>query len=354
MKTVFVFGAGASQEAGAPLMQEFMDKAEDLFLRHAVEDAQKQFELVFTAMSDFQAVHAKSYLDLDNLEVVFGAIEMGLLVKRLGKRSFGEIRRLRDAFVTVIYKTLEQSIHFSDIGGKVWPPRPYDKFAEILAKIFGERAGIPIDVAFITFNYDICLDYALGFKGIHYDYGFEPRSPHVFPLLKLHGSINWGRDSRGGLFVHPVRPDEVYFGDYLCFPCGTRIAQETKKPPMIVPPTWNKKDYHGQLTKVWTSAAAELAEAANIVVIGYSMPETDSFFRYLYALGSLGNTRIRNFIVINPEDEMTGSVRKRFEDLIGRGIHKKFTYIPKTFSEALGDIKDLLRGQPVKKSRIIS
>ena len=55
---------------------------------------------------------------------------------------------------------------------------------------------------------------------------------------------------------------------------------------MIVPPTWNKTEYHSNLSHVWHEAAVELGSARNIYVFGYSLPETDSFFRYLFALGT--------------------------------------------------------------------
>ena len=40
--------------------------------------------------------------------------------------------------------------------------------------------------------------------------------------------------------------------------------------PMIVPPTWNKSQYHAALSRVWSLAAQELTEAEDIYVIGYS------------------------------------------------------------------------------------
>jgi hypothetical protein len=84
----------------------------------------------------------------------------------------------------------------------------------------------------------------------------------------------------------------------------------------------------------------ELASAQNIFVIGYSLPETDSFFRYLYALGTESSVRLRNFVVINKDT--SGHVGNRFRQLIGRGIESRFKYIPLTFEDSLGEIKDIL------------
>lgn len=165
-------------------------------------------------------------------------------------------------------------------------------------------------ITFITFNYDLALDYALShdlasFGGPNYCLPALQQSSPV-PLLKLHGSINWG---------------------YL-----------------QVPPTWNKTDYHGELAHVWSRASEELASAENIFVLGYSLPESDSFFRYLYALGSESSNRIKRFWVFNPDSD--GSVQARFRAMIGRGIEKRFQFIDGesgTFASAIPQIYEELR-----------
>ena len=96
-----------------------------------------------------------------------------------------------------------------------------------------------------------------------------------------------------------------------------------EKLPLIIPPTWNKTQYHGQISNVWAAAAQALSQAQNILVIGYSLSSADSFFRYLFALGTLGSTRIRRFWVMNTE--------QRFRTLLGRAVEDRFTYFEKRF-----------------------
>jgi len=83
-------------------MTDFLDCAYDL-LRLKTQDiikSKEDFENVFNAISELQGVHSKSYLDLDNIEIVFGAIEMGLLLKRLGNRDEKSIKNLRNSLIT--------------------------------------------------------------------------------------------------------------------------------------------------------------------------------------------------------------------------------------------------------------
>lgn len=349
MKSVFILGAGASKEAGAPLMMDFLDRAEDLLRKKSdsINEAKDDFEDVFKAISELQGVHSKSYLNLDNIEILFGAIEMGLLLKRLGTRDEESIINLRNSLITLIFKTLENSMPFPVQREKILPPKPYDVFFENLNKAKKKQSSKdPHHFSFITFNYDLCIDFSLHYSRWKYDYFLESeeKDNHT-PLLKLHGSINWGLSKNKEIvpyhmkeaYFHPFQGDKDVF-----FDLGTNLHKIKHKneplsgPPVIVPPTWNKNSYHGQLTNVWSKAAYEIAEAQNIFIIGYSLPETDSFFKYLYSLGSESSTRLRNFIVINVDN--SGLTEERFRNLIGRGIENRFQYIPSTFSEGLRNI----------------
>jgi hypothetical protein len=104
--------------------------------------------------------------------------------------------------------------------------------------------------------------------------------------------------------------------------------------PVIVPPTWSKAEHHARIEQVWREAARELSEARNIYVIGYSLPATDQFFRYLYAVGSIGDGRLRRFWVFDPEKE----VHARFEALLGPGARGRFKPYEMTFEKAISEI----------------
>jgi hypothetical protein len=68
----------------------------------------------------------------------------------------------------------------------------------------------------------------------------------------------------------------------------------------------------------------ELSNAENIFVIGYSLPETDAFFRHLYALGSLGDRLIKRFWVFDLD--RSGSVESRFRAVLGKAALSRFKY----------------------------
>jgi hypothetical protein len=354
MKTVFLLGAGASRSAGGPVMSDFLDRAQNLMQLNAPElgEGCKDFQDVFQAIAELQGVHSKAHLDLDNIELVFGAIEMGLLLGKLGDLYYEEIKNLRESLVVLIYRTLELSMKFPVRELQIQPPGAYQNFMTTLRELVKTQPHQdPHQFAFLTFNYDLGLDYALHFYGFRPDYCLDGSpKPGTTPLLKLHGSINWGTtgdDRIAAWSLGNVSHERAFLGEtsHVIFDLGSKLgargfqAAELKGPPIIVPPSWNKNSYHVQLSNVWAQAARAFGSAENIFIIGYSLPVTDSFVRYLYALGSESATRVRNFVVINPDR----TSEQRFRDLIGPGIANRFSFIPAAFEDAIGQIQGIIQ-----------
>jgi len=279
---------------------------------------------------------------------------MAKMIGKMAGRDETKINSLRNSIVLLMQKTIELSIQFPVTKGRhIIPPHPYQAFCKLIAELRDDsgRSLVKNDFSFITFNYDLALDYALFHQGVPFQYhisGAGSRMPdggYGLPLLKLHGSINWGTCQKCNALV-PRGVSEARFdpwdSKYVIFDLGSTIDKKThcdmpiKGPPILVPPTWNKTDYQGALAQIWKKAAEELAEAENIMVVGYSLPETDSFFRYLFSLGSQSPTRIKRFWVFNPDPSR--EVEKRFRQLIGRGIEGRFIFYRENFDDAIPHI----------------
>jgi hypothetical protein len=126
------------------------------------------------------------------------------------------------------------------------------------------------------------------------------------------------------------------------------LGQEDYDPnPVIVPPTWNKTVYHPNLAKVWHRAATELSDAEHIYVSGYSLIGTDTYFRYLFALGAVGASRIRRFVVVDPDE--TEQFRGRFRGIVGPDVERKLEFIRGQFNQMVSIANDhLLPGQQIR------
>ena len=80
-----------------------------------------------------------------------------------------------------------------------------------------------------------------------------------------------------------------------------------------------------------TTVPRGLKNAANIVVCGYSMPATDGFFRYLYALGTVSDQLLERFWVFDPNLQ----VEPNFKNLLGPGARARFEFTQEPFEKAV-------------------
>src|SRR5579863_8604147 len=118
---VFILGAGTPQEAGAPLMKDFLPRADQLRRELKTGLYAEDFRSVFSAINELTRVHSKSQLNLDDLEEVFGAFEMARVIRRFPGLPAGgsEIDNLLSSFKNVINCTLEESINYPFENGAV-------------------------------------------------------------------------------------------------------------------------------------------------------------------------------------------------------------------------------------------
>lgn len=334
---VYILGAGASVEAGAPIMDSFLDKAEDILRENGFRDRTK-IEQLFSTIHELNSVSSKAKIDLNNIESILGAFEMSeILDFPLDSLGTDSIKDLKKSYITMLAETIEQSMKFK-IQDRTYI-EPHSSITNFV-KTFKNKTKTS---AVLTFNYDIGLDIELFNNRINYDYylNSDHKLSGKFPILKLHGSINWCE-----LEGNKITP--IYFSDFFkkrsysfahsengIFSIYDYIKAEFTSNQLsneyfIIPPTWNKTIYHKTISNVWKKAAQCLSEARNIYVIGYSLPDSDIFFRYLYALGTLSRTRIRRFWVFNPDSSV---IEDRFKNLLGPQSVDKYKYHQVKFSE---------------------
>jgi hypothetical protein len=223
-------------------------------------------------------------------------------------------------------------------------------------------------IAVISFNYDLCLEYALLQQKAIPDYGLSaaPSNGNGIRIYKVHGSLNWSRDQDSGEIKampvnelatkpywdrmglnhdaeRPIDTMELIVGPDAW---GERILPE----PVIVPPTWNKGIYQDMLRPVWRHASAALSTADNIFVIGYSLPPSDQFFRSFYSLSTISDSIIERFWLFDPSP--LPEVSDRFRRLLGPAATErgKFQHAQVKFSGAIAQIGEAfkLKFHPIK------
>ncbi len=333
--------------AGVPTMDRFLDRARDLAQDSAIGPAKQEFDFLFNAIDVLPQAHSKATLDIDNVESVFSALEMARIVGVFADFSEEQIAKLDAAMRTVIAVTVENTMVIRSSGEQALPPEPYYAFAELIRRLVTAQPRHDVTVA--TFNYDLAADYAFNFVRLPVSYGFGEDDPaDGLPLLKLHGSLNWAEcpdckdivpwrihkffQGRGWRDLNMVKSVRLTVASRLReFSHHNHVVEPL---PVIVPPTWGKASQHLRLSRVWNRAARSLQNAENIFVIGYSLPPSDAFFKYLYALGTIGKTRIRRFWVFNPDRNVDG----RYRELLGQSVVSRYRFFAETFDQAIEHI----------------
>jgi len=144
----------------------------------------------------------------------------------------------------------------------------------------------------ITFNYDLLLEHLLDDLKIRFEYGkrtgveFDDAarrgglrrsipSRHVH-ILKLHGSSNWGVCR--GCRKSKVQEDMVVAFEKSFVPKRNRTCPRCEDKWLesgIVPPIIEKSGESRHTGLAWGEARQALRRAREIIVIGYSLPESD-------------------------------------------------------------------------------
>jgi hypothetical protein len=306
---VYILGAGFSRPAGLPLMMDFLAAMRSAHRRLSGDPSRKaECDAIAEVLRFRLRAAAASHripLDVENIETLFSLA------------SVHSPSPLEEALPLAIAATLDaaprgglERVNIGPHSGEraevplprswqgqegraVTPNAPlYEFYAAILSGAF--RTNRPRST-FVSFNYDTILEDALQAIEIPTDFGFgsdsvqwaSQRCPGNAPggvaVLKLHGSVSWGR----GLGLKPT-----IYPDYKTL----RLANDR---PAIVPPTW-KKVFGSALGSVWERAIREISIATRLVFIGFSFPSTDLHVRYLLGAAFMDNISLQEVLVIDP------------------------------------------------------
>jgi hypothetical protein len=261
-KVVYLLGAGFSAPLGLPVISNFYWKAKDLYDREPKQFG--HFARSFEVMESFHRVKMFMNAELENIEEILSILEMkDLLSSDPNRETFSQ-------FIADVIKAYTPSLSSAPMAD----PRPHDfaaffgsnsvlsSYCIFVSQLFGVRAAQwdngrwsflrgepPIDYSVVSLNYDSVLEGACAYMSENYSASapmtfYKPMASVIPPtgsvmLSKVHGSVD----------------------------------------TEIVPPTWNKR-IHEHILPAWRAAFEAVSKANELRFIGYSLPETDSYFRY--------------------------------------------------------------------------
>ncbi len=308
---VFILGAGFSVEAGLPTMATFMKKMRDAHPWLQERGRQREVNAIDQVLAFRLKAAAAAYrckLDLENIEDLFSLasamrgqeLEDAMALAIGGtldycrtstevKKVQAQGRRAQEADFLVPRSFQSGDLRPDRQADGWWIEAPFYSWAShVLTGSHAPEGKVP-RTTFITFNYDSLLEDGLDHAGIEFklvgpeeNEGDVPDAGNRVQVLKLHGSVTWGA-LRGGQIER--------FASF-------SALMEADRVPLIVPPTWRKGTVPG-LTRIWDAAVDAVSTATRLVFIGFSVPKTDSYFRYLLAAGLGSNISLRSLSVID-------------------------------------------------------
>src|SRR5579864_3652757 len=111
-------------------MKEFLNRAEALAKTFPGTPFAQSVATVADAQDHLQGVLVNADFEINNIEWVFGAIEMARLIGRFPGKTEAEIEVLSAAIKQVIVGTLEHSMKFRYRQQQLYPTETYGRFAE--------------------------------------------------------------------------------------------------------------------------------------------------------------------------------------------------------------------------------
>lgn len=369
---VYILGAGASKDDGAPLMKEFFecaftriggriipdpdtgkkavnfngtfglpDDEEEIIIYERLAkildqtyntEFQKDIHLIRTrAEVRIPSFSSKARI---NVEQVLSEIDQAIRGETdfYGQREKTELKSLRNDLYYLIFDTL---------GNTIGLKRPNRYLSFVNKKLVHGDIHI-----IITFNYDVLLEEALTDPELFYqnkyensafnvencengkspwsyelDFidlnGFEPCysiSSDFVKVLKLHGSLNWSRCSKcGGLLLRVCDNlfayKSVVQGKINCPSCHVFVE------PVLIPPSRYKNIDDPNNRKIWDLSCNWISKADTISIIGYSLPQSDCHVHKLLEHAKKGKHRGYILNIINPDE----AVQNRFCNILSEG-----------------------------------
>lgn len=357
---VFMLGAGAStgdslkpidgstktNSANPPLIKGFFDnefyKATGYTVAAAKAEYQPAFDFIIRTFLISKRVGTGRWRRL-NLEEVFTSIELQREFEGFESDAGAQSILTRNALIRYIGRMLGLSTL-----------NKYGEYARELHSRIESRDCV------ITFNYDLLFDQelqrghnekrvAMGHYGNFFarvlEQPFLPDTGHPGVFLKMHGSLNWlqcpnlkcpgNADVRFEVDAQAVLLNQINGSSSSCTRCGAQLI------PLLVPPLVRKPVNENWIIRgVWGLAKHALETASTVVLVGFSVAETDFYARWLLRSSVGARNHVKVFVV----DPMNGDrrFRERMNSIFLRGWSRKFS----EFSEISKILDEVGRPSP--------
>ncbi|MEW6401134.1 MAG: hypothetical protein AB1649_05000 [Chloroflexota bacterium] len=376
---VIILGAGASVDAGIPVLANFVDKMLEFGMRgmngkeQLTNKDREVFEKVLQVRNQLDGYHGRASFDDHNIEDILSILSFNIMGgddtdrDNLKWMIQGIVRTIE---LTCTIKHDGELNKIQEIG-----PEIYRYFWRKLINRFQPSNSLP---SIITFNYDLVLERALFQVLINTEFGYGASISEVLRkdglVLKYHSSLlsdyyykladarytkfdDFPRDHIGKV-LEPCNPTEISeplsvellkLHGSLNFPSEKSEAytnpMNPSNQPFLLPPVLNKA-FAGSEQKTWKVALQRLREAKNIVIVGYSLPITDIYMQYFFKAGLGPNINLNKIFVFDPvlfrDANSCREMEQRYESCFSPQLKRRIIFRPQRSNGMFESFVDLI------------
>ena len=300
---VYVLGAGFSAPLGIPTVASFLDRAKTL----QEEDADNfaYFDKIFDTIKVLERAHNFYATDRTSIEDLLTMLDLkdelaGTTDSQLFKKFICDVVTAS----TPPISALDEPRRWSDLffGGEPWAS--YGVFVGALLGYEFVRTPTQKSDAPATLSEYECKEASQGVRysviSLNYDIVLETMANHINSTFRKSGRKFVSRvEERGTPLVklHGSVPD----------------------PNTIVPPLLNKQ--YVDIAGLWGEAFSILKSANQIRVLGYSLPEADSYVRFLLRSAAVETRHLQKIEVLYKDDDE--SFQRRYGSFISYANNRK-------------------------------
>lgn len=326
---VIIFGAGASDAAGIPMMNGFVKRMWEFSVRQmnngeALSDEDKGiFNSAIKVANQLNEYHGRANFDDRNIEDILSILSFNAI----GGKAYSSIKL--DSIVNAIARTIELTCSINHDGDTSVIQNTgnniYMEFWQSLFKRFPPSKSFP---TIITFNYDLVLERALFqtlagttyntqdkpffYDTIELQYHFEHVQDQIYEVIEKVYPVDQRSPRRGTTLrwsgqKSPIRNAKIEIlklHGSLNFPSDEKAKTpfnvvKSVDDPYLQPPIFNKLSIT-DARSMWKTAMNRLRETKNVVIVGYSLPKTDIYMQYFLKAALGPNLDLNKITVFDP------------------------------------------------------
>ena len=321
---VYILGAGFSAPIGLPVMNNFIDKSKDMLFNYNDKSDFDYFDSIFKMIKDISFL--KNYIksNLFNIEEILSTLEMGLSIGT----SKTDIKEFKKYIKDVInFYTPKIDFRIDELKDSNWHQFVFGKNnLSHLRKAdgsLGNYNNFPfIDKDFLNlYGVFICYLFNLRIERTinPLTLGTRPmlidqKDSRNYSLITLNYDevienivnlliINFmnGENRIELIDTNDDNPDKIKYA---------KLHGSVSKEIML--PTWSK-NISDPFKSTWELAYNILKNANEIRIIGYSLPPSDNYVKYLFINAFKDSKNLKKIDVITIDDD--GEVEKRYRNL---------------------------------------